>query len=271
MARALSPGEVVSVWVTVAAGAPPPQGTLDGKELSFFPLSETRFVGLAGFDLDDEAGVRREFVVDYRDRYGVDRRWRKTIVLEAKKFPVNELDVDAAYVDLSVRDAARAEDEAKLLGDIYSRHTRKSCIDGNFALPVKTAITARFGSRRVFNGVPKAPHAGIDLRARTGDPVYSPACGEVVLTGELFYTGKTVVIDHGFGLYSIFGHLSRVGVAMGQTVSKRTMLGRAGATGRATGPHVHWSVKYQQARVDPESLLAIDLGMGSQDNGYSGR
>src|SRR5207253_1114123 len=115
-----------------------------------------------------------------------------------------------------------------------------------------------FGHRRIFNGQPRAPHAGADLRASTGTPIHATNRGRVVLAKNLFFTGNTVIIDHGLGIYTLYAHLSRIDVRVSQMVDEDEVLGLAGATGRVTGPHLHWGARIQGARVDPFSLLSIE-------------
>jgi murein DD-endopeptidase MepM/ murein hydrolase activator NlpD len=124
-------------------------------------------------------------------------------------------------------------------------------------VPVPGVPGSNFGSRSIFNGEERAPHAGVDFRGATGTPVRAPAGGRVVLAEDLFFTGQTVVIDHGLGLYSLLAHLSRLDVAPGQAVAQGDTVGLLGATGRVTGPHLHWTVRLNGARVDPLRVVAL--------------
>lgn len=124
------------------------------------------------------------------------------------------------------------------------------------ALPVRGRRSSAFGLRRTFNGEPRQPHRGLDLAVPTGTPVSAPAAGIITLTGDYFFNGKTVFVDHGQGLISMLCHLSEIEVQTGQAVRPGATLGRSGASGRATGPHVHWSVFLNGTAVDPDALLA---------------
>jgi murein DD-endopeptidase MepM/ murein hydrolase activator NlpD len=126
-----------------------------------------------------------------------------------------------------------------------------------FAVPIPGGSGTNFGHRRIFNGQARAPHAGADLKASTGTPILSTNRGRVVLARDLFYTGNTVVLDHGLGIYTIYAHLSKINVKPGTMVENGALLGLAGATGRVTGPHLHWSARVQGARVDPFSLVRL--------------
>ncbi|WP_417277092.1 M23 family metallopeptidase [Castellaniella sp.] len=126
-----------------------------------------------------------------------------------------------------------------------------------FIWPVRGRVSGRFGSRRIYNGIPGSPHSGMDIAVPTGTPVKAPASGRVVFADpSLYLTGGTVLIDHGYGIGSNFLHLSRLDVHVGDTVSQGQVIGLAGATGRASGPHLHWGMTWFQTRIDP--LLVLD-------------
>jgi hypothetical protein len=126
-----------------------------------------------------------------------------------------------------------------------------------FIWPVHGRVSGRFGSRRIYNGIPGAPHSGMDIAVPTGTPVRAPASGRVVFADPgLYLTGGTVLIDHGYGIGSNFLHLSRLDVHVGDVVSQGQVIGLAGATGRATGPHLHWGMTWFEMRIDP--LLVLD-------------
>jgi murein DD-endopeptidase MepM/ murein hydrolase activator NlpD len=126
-----------------------------------------------------------------------------------------------------------------------------------FVAPAEGRVSSNFGVRSIFNGQPRSPHGGIDYSGAVGAPVAAPAGGLVALAEDLFFTGNTVVIDHGLGLYSLLAHLSEFAVRAGDRVERDQIVGRVGATGRVTAPHLHWTVRLNGARVDPLSLLAV--------------
>ena len=119
------------------------------------------------------------------------------------------------------------------------------------------AATSSFGRRSVLNGQARSPHSGTDFRAATGTPVRAPNGGRVVLAADQYFSGNTVILDHGQGLFSFLAHLSRITVRDGQIVARGEEVGLSGATGRVTGPHLHWTVRLDGARVDPLSVLAL--------------
>lgn len=257
-ARSFQPGEVFLVAVTGHAASTAPTGSFGGTSLNFFSAGRGAYLALAGLDLDVSTGPRR-LALKLIDEQGQVWPWSKRFLVRPKRFPLRRLTVEPQYVAPKPEEAARAEEEARRLQAIFSAATPRRFFVGSFRAPIAGAASARFGERRVFNGVPKAPHAGADLRAQTGAAVLAPAAGKVVLAAELFYLGRTVILDHGYGLYSLYGHLSEISVKEGDIVEAGLALGKVGATGRATGPHLHWAVKLGGARVDPFSLTALDF------------
>ncbi len=146
--------------------------------------------------------------------------------------------------------------EQKLLKEIFARQTAGP-IPATFQLPVADPIGSPFGLRRILNGKPRSPHAGVDFRSPLGTPVKASAAGRVVYAGDLYYTGLTVVVDHGGGLFSLYCHLDRITCAVDQLLGPAEVLGQVGSTGRSTGPHLHWGVKLRGDRVDPLALTSL--------------
>ena len=128
-----------------------------------------------------------------------------------------------------------------------------------FTWPVQGRVSGRFGNQRVYNGTPKPPHSGMDIAAVQGTPVLAPAAGVVSFAdADLYLTGGTVLLDHGLGVSSNFLHLSRIDVAVGDRITQGQVIGTVGATGRATGPHLHWGMNWFEVRIDP--LLVLERG-----------
>lgn len=222
-----------------------------------FTLRGDRWLATVGVDLDSRPGDHAVTVTfTYED--GRTRVIRDPVTVSAGQYPTTELQVEERFVELSPEDQARADREAAETNAIYDTFTPERYWSDAFAVPVRGANDGRnFGHRRVFNGQPRAPHSGADLRAATGTPIYAANRGRIVLAKDLFFSGNAVYIDHGHGLYTTYLHLSKIDVAVGDLVERGQLLGLAGATGRVTGPHLHWGVRLLDARVDPFSLVRI--------------
>jgi murein DD-endopeptidase MepM/ murein hydrolase activator NlpD len=145
--------------------------------------------------------------------------------------------------------------ELAAINTLKRRFTPLPAPDLDFVAPADGRLSGRFGARRVFNGRPRAPHVGLDFAVPRGTPIVSAGAGTVLATADYFFNGKTVFVDHGQGLISMYCHLDQIEVAAGQPLQRGERLGRAGSTGRASGPHLHWSVILNGAMVDPELLL----------------
>jgi len=233
-------------------------GFFAGEQLLFWHDADSRvFQALLGVDLYQTPGS-----VSLRARAvpgagpATDCQLELSIVDGA--FPVQRLDVAPGYVELSPEDRTRSRREAAELDRIFSATTPERLWQRGFRAPVDGhGPSGSFGKRRVFNDQPRSPHSGEDFSAPAGAPVLAPARGRVVLAKDLFFLGTTVVLDHGFGLYSFYGHLSSIGVEPGTLVESGAVLGKVGATGRVTGAHLHWGVRLGDARVNPMDLVAL--------------
>jgi murein DD-endopeptidase MepM/ murein hydrolase activator NlpD len=215
------------------------------------------WISVLGVDVDAPAGERfAELSLRFGD--GRSEMRREALTVQSKRFPTTELTVEPRFVELSPEDQARADREAAELAAIYATVTPEIYWSEAFQSPIPGVADGRnFGHRRVFNGQPRAPHSGTDLRATTGTPIHAANRGRVVLAKDLFFSGNAVFIDHGLGVYSAYLHLSELRVPVGAMVERGQLIGLAGATGRVTGPHLHWGVRVLDARVDPFSLLAL--------------
>jgi len=223
-----------------------------------FVRSDERWFTVLGVDLDAQPGEHEaRLVFHYRD--GSTRDETETINVGAKEFPTTRLTVEPKYVELSPENQARSAAEREEINAIYQHLTPRAYWQEVFEVPVPGTTGGRnFGHRRVFNDQPRAPHSGADLTAATGTRIQAANRGRVVLAKELFYSGNAVFIDHGLGVYTVYLHLSEIGVEVGMMVDKGEVIGLAGATGRVTGPHLHWGVRILDARVDPFSLLELN-------------
>jgi len=136
-----------------------------------------------------------------------------------------------------------------------ANHYSSGPVDVDFIVPVEGINTGSYGRRRIFNGQPRQPHSGMDIAADTGTPVRNPSAGTVIELGDFFFSGNMIYIDHGQGLISLFAHLSEIDVKLGQHVAKGEIVGKVGATGRVTGPHLHWSLGLNGSWIDPALFL----------------
>lgn len=216
-----------------------------------------RWVTVLGVDLDARPGIH-SVPITLTFAGGAREQREEQIEVSEGRYPTTELTVEQRYVELNAEDQARAARESREIAAIYSTLTPERYWSEPFRIPVEGVTGGRnFGHRRIFNGQPRAPHSGADLRASTGTPILAANRGRVVLAKPLFFSGNAVFLDHGLGVYSVYLHLSEIGVEVGAWVEKGAELGLAGATGRVTGPHLHWGVRVLDARVDPFSLLEL--------------
>jgi murein DD-endopeptidase MepM/ murein hydrolase activator NlpD len=208
---------------------------------------------VVGVDLDLKPG---EHAGEVRvTKAGAVEKRSVTLSVQAGKFPTQRLTVPDSYVELSPENAERAGREAKEIEEIHNTVSSEALWSGTFLVPIPGGVGSNFGSRRVFNGESRNPHGGADLKASTGTRIRSTNRGRVVLAKNLFFTGNTVIVDHGLGIYTLYAHLSRIDVKKDAIVERAQVVGLAGATGRVTGPHLHWGARVQNARVDPFSLI----------------
>jgi len=212
---------------------------------------------LLGVDLEKAAG-KYEFIVAAQMQSGERASCRATIEVKEGHFATESLTVKKQFVEPNPEQEARAAAETKRLREIYDRVTPERLWDGPFRMPLDGDFKgSNFGKRRILNGHPGSPHGGVDFPAPTGTPVYAAQKGRVVLAEELFFSGNTVIIDHGLGIYTFYCHFSEIDAKVGDEVAAGTVLGKVGATGRVTGPHLHWGLEVQRARVNALELLSV--------------
>jgi murein DD-endopeptidase MepM/ murein hydrolase activator NlpD len=229
-------------------GAAQPYVDADGNR-ALVVQDGTAWVAVVGIPLSAPLGERRIVVRDTTGRRELE------FAVGNKQYASQSLKVAPRQVNLSKSDlerVAREHERIAMATGLYSEPPPESL---RFSQPVPGPRSSSFGMRRIFNGESRNPHSGMDIAAPTGTSVILPIAGTVVDTGEYFFTGNTVFVDHGRGLISMYCHLSAIDVKQGQRLAAGTRIGAVGMTGRATGPHLHWALSLNRAWVDPELFL----------------
>jgi murein DD-endopeptidase MepM/ murein hydrolase activator NlpD len=259
-ARSRQPGELVVLTLTMPEAAASPRVRAFDRTLLAWQVNPTIWRVLVGIDLETAPGTYPVTIDAGPERPAA--RTTYSLVVHAKSFPTRKLTVDEAFVNPPASAGERIARDSARLAEIWTHSASAQLWLGPFIRPVPNDANSAFGTRSVYNGQPRSPHSGADFLSPAGTPITSPNGGQIVLADDLYYTGNTIVIDHGLGLFSLFAHLEKINVREGQRVATGDVLGLVGATGRVTGPHLHWMVRVGGARVDPLSLLAM-LGAAS--------
>ena len=180
----------------------------------------------------------------------------RVILINKKDFGESRITIkNTSMVDLSPEDSIRASEESKIINNALKIYSTENKSNLNFIKPVEGIISSRYGKKRYINESPRSPHLALDIAAPKGTDVIAPENGKVILIGEFFYSGNYLILDHGYGLLSSYSHLSKIDVTVNQFIEQGKKLGEIGATGRVTGPHLHWSVYLNNTRINPESII----------------
>jgi len=257
-------GQVLLIKVKGEEQATEVKGMFLSRTIPFFrefrPGEPAGYLGLLGIDMQDEPGTY-ELAVEVRQ--GEQAKQLSVNILVAKeKFSVEHLTLPKEKVDLDEKATARWKAEQEQVKQALAENSRLKLWRSNFLEPVNGKRTGIFGSVRVMNGKPRNPHNGEDIGAPVGTDVAATNDGVVRLTVDHIFSGRGVFVDHGLGFYSMYFHLSEILVKDGDLVKAGQIIGKVGATGRATGPHLHWGVKLNGARVNPYALLDLPLKNG---------
>jgi len=249
----INQGNAFIIKVTdVPASTPPPVADLSSKRLYFSRCGDACFIALGAIEMKTKPGT-------YTMNIFVGKQ-KKTLKLTINPtdFPTLNLTLPDDKVFLSPENLKRVKKEDKKLQSLFQIVSEKLW-DGRFILPLVNDFSTVFGTKRIMNKKRESVHRGLDIRGKMGEKVTASNHGRVVLAEELFFGGNTVIIDHGQGIYTIYMHLSEINVQPGNTISKGDTVGFVGASGRATGPHLHFGVKVLNVNTNPVSIIELNL------------
>jgi murein DD-endopeptidase MepM/ murein hydrolase activator NlpD len=244
----VSPGEVRWLEVHLAQD----HGTLTCRDQVIKSMVEKKV--LRAIIVESYFSDLKPFDCVVRDKEKVLKTIHFTIV--DKEYKAEQLKVDPKRIKLSAKNEKRAAEEQLVLNRIYAASEDKFLFSKPFEQPIQSLITSVYGIKRVYNKAKKGQHLGTDFRAAIGDKINAANDGKIVFAGDLFYTGWTVIIDHGMDIFTVYGHLSKTLVKDGQLIKKGELIGLSGDTGRVSGPHLHWGVKVQGQYIDGASLIS---------------
>ncbi len=255
-------GQVLLVTVPVEGTPVEVVGRFLARTVPFFQApgvgQNGRYLGLLGLDMEDKPGTHELGIdINYPDHA---KRLSYHVLIFKEKFPTQHLKLPKEKVDLTEEDLARVKVEQEQVRVALSGASPQRLWSGAFIEPVHGHVSGAFGRARIINGQQRNPHNGEDIAAPMGTDVLAMNDGVVRLTADHFFSGKGVFLDHGLGLYSMYFHLAEVLVKDGEPVRRGGVIGKVGATGRASGPHLHLGIKINGARVNPYSLLQLPLG-----------
>jgi murein DD-endopeptidase MepM/ murein hydrolase activator NlpD len=256
--RSLQPGELVVLSITLAGAAEHLRVRAFDRDAAVYRDGDRTWRALVGIDLDVKPGT---YPIAVEADEGAARTTYQ-LVVKPRLFRTRRLTVNEAFVTPPPSEQARIERDAALLTSTWNASAAERLWTAPFIRPVPQEANSAFGTRSIFNGKPRNAHGGADFLSPAGTPIHAPNAGRIAVARDLYFSGNTVIIDHGMGLFSMLAHLSAIDVHEGDRVAAGQILGLVGATGRVTGPHLHWAVRAGGARVDPLSLLAL-LGKAS--------
>jgi len=248
------PGGIAIVRLGVESARAAPRAWL-GDQPVWVSAENGQWVAVVGLALDLPPGSHDLRVDDGHDDGHTERR--VDFAVKSKNYPAQHIRLkDSSKVTLSPADEARAVAEITEIQKLKRHWREEAAVDSRFIQPAAGRLASRFGLRRFFNGEARAPHAGLDVAIPLGTPIKATAGGTVLAVGDYFFNGMTVFVDHGNGLISMVCHLDRIDVKAGASVTQGQPVGLSGMTGRASGPHLHWSMVLNGVMVDPELFIA---------------
>ena len=185
------------------------------------------------------------------------QKWQRDITLEKREYNIQRIDgLEQKMVSPPAEVTARIKKDNINVANARSGNTDLDALFTRFEWPAKGVISGVYGSQRILNGVPKWPHYGLDIANETGTPVYAPVDGVVTMADDLYYSGNTLILDHGMCVFSTFLHMDTITVEVGETVKQGEQIGTIGSTGRSTGPHLDWRINLGNTRLDPQTIIS---------------
>ena len=185
------------------------------------------------------------------------QKWQRDITLEKREYNIQRIDgLEQKMVSPPAEVTARIKKDNINVANARSGNTDLDALFTRFEWPAKGVISGVYGSQRILNGVPKWPHYGLDIANETGTPVYAPVDGVVTMADDLYYSGNTLILDHGMRVFSTFLHMDTITVEVGETVKQGEQIGTIGSTGRSTGPHLDWRINLGNTRLDPQTIIS---------------
>lgn len=258
--RTLQPGEaVLALFRNGESSVKRVAVEIGGRNYALLPSAAgDRAFALIGLDLNlKPEPLAVNIKADLAD--GTQETIRQELRIEAKEFEKRRFRVDQNMLTPPPQEQVRVKREQDLVAWVYGVVSPEWLGTGSFISPVNHEAYQNFGQQRIYNKSSTSVHTGVDIAVPWGTAVKASNAGRVVLASQLYLSGKTVIIDHGQGVFSLYGHLSKILVKRGDAIKKGAVLGRVGNTGRSTGPHLHWGVRILDSRVDPLSLVALPL------------
>ncbi|MCC6544732.1 MAG: M23 family metallopeptidase [Nitrospirae bacterium] len=252
----LKQGEVLLVNVEDTHGIKMLSGSMFNKPVNFYKnVRGSKYSALIGIDMDTKPD-RYKLTLTIEDRNGKTRK-EYQFRIKSANFGTQKLTLPPSKVTLDEETLKQVDIEKEKIGRVWEIFTEDRLWNGKFLPPVAGDMSDDFGLRRIINGEQKSPHTGVDVDAPEGAPVKASNSGRAIFKDDQFFSGKTLIIDHGLGLFTMYFHLSEILVEEGAYVKKGEVVAKVGKTGRATGPHLHWGVRLNNARINPLSIINL--------------
>jgi len=247
-------GDICYIKITALQDTKNVSVTFDNNNISLhYDNSSRSYIGFIGISQNTAPG-KRDVQILFNNKENINKK----INIQKKNFQIQHLSLPKTKVDLSNKDLKRHNKEKKIVAYLFTNSKELKLFNSKFIKPIDTKISTPFGVKRFMNKKPKNSHSGIDFKSKMNDPIKSINKGIIVFTGNHFFSGNSVYIDHGLGIVSMYFHLSVIKVKTGDEVKKGDIIGLAGSTGRSTGPHLHWGIRVNNIRVNPLSLINLN-------------